>query len=151
MELGFNVQIRNERENTNADIYLPDIKKRIEIKSGKYSLIDNFLTTEASFGKGKQLIDNKFDYLVFVTFDETIEGKVNEMFVFTYKAMKELINYSRPEISGFNTNTYLLNIFKKYEEYKKWIKNNNSKSFYLEDNLNKNPEEYNNAWDKIKA
>src|SRR5438128_1445592 len=70
---GHTVQLLGEREDKNADIYLPDTKKRVEIKSGK---TDGDDWAYASFGKGTQIKRNRFDYCVLVTFaseDETVK------------------------------------------------------------------------------
>ena len=51
-EKGYEVQVRNERENTNADLYMPEQGTRVEVKTG---------IGGASFGLGKQIKNGKFD------------------------------------------------------------------------------------------
>jgi len=116
---GYKVQLLNERENKNADIYIADKQKRVEVKSGKY---DEDGWTDASFGKGNQISKNKFDYCVFVTFDESDESKVNEIFIFTREELKEVTKRRKGIAAHPETNPCLLlrcRDFKKFKEFMK--------------------------------
>ena len=139
------MQLSNERENTNADIYLADKQKRVEVKSGKY---DEDGWTDASFGKGSQILKNKFDYCVFVTFDESDESKVNEIFIFTRKELEEVTKHRKGIAKHPETNFCLLLRCRNFNEYKAYIKPH--KQLKIEYNLNKYPKRYDGAWDKIK-
>jgi len=143
---GHYVQLSNERENTNADIYIADKQKRVEVKSGKY---DEDGWADASFGRGKQILENKFDYCVFVTFDESDESKVNEIFIFTKEELEEVAK-PRKDISMHpKTNPCLLLRCLNFNEYEKeYIKT--FKSLKIEVDLNKYPQKYDRAWAKIK-
>lgn len=142
---GYDVQLLNERENINADIYIADKQKRVEVKSGKY---DEDGWTDASFGKGNQILKNKFDYCVFVTFDESDESKVNEIFIFTREELKEVAK-RREEIAAHpDTNSCLLLRCRNFREYEEYMKKH--ESLKIEIDLNKYPEKYDRAWDKIK-
>lgn len=139
------VQLSNIRDHASADIYLSDIQKKVEVKSGKYH---DDKWAYASFGKGKQILKNKFDYCVFVTFDEFDESKINEIFIFTKEELVE-VAISRPDIVKHpETNDCLLMRAPNFKEYQEYIKN--YKSLKIESDLNKYPEKYDRAWDKIK-
>ncbi len=142
---GHSVQILNERDETSADIYLTDIKKKIEVKSGKY---DNDGWTDASFGLGKQIKNGKFDYCIFVTFSKSEEGKIEEIFIFTREELKEVANISRNVARFQSTNSCLLLRCRIFAEYKDWMKNH--KQLKIEEELNEHPEKFNQKWDKIK-
>lgn len=51
------------------DIYLKDLERYIEVKSGHSDLSD--WSCSASFGTGKSIKNNKFDYCVFLGFPQT--------------------------------------------------------------------------------
>jgi hypothetical protein len=141
---GHKVQLRNERENTNADIYIVDKKRRVEVKSGKY---DDKGWTDASFGRGKQISEGKFDYSVFVTFSKEDDSKVEEMFIFTIGELKQIADPGRNVAIFQKTNPCLLLRCKNLKIYKDYIKDR--KSVDVEDALNEHPEKYDRAWDKI--
>lgn len=144
---GYSVQILNRRDETSADIYLTDIKKKIEVKSGKY---DNDGWTDASFGLGKQIKNGKFDYCIFVTFSKSEEGKIEEVFIFTREELEEVANISRKVARFQSTNPCLLLRCRSFAEYKNWIEINNHKQLKIEEELNEHPEKFNKKWDKIK-
>lgn len=150
MKLGHYIQILNERDDRKADIYLLNIKKKVEVKSGKYGgWRDEW--TDASFGLGKQISNEKFDYCVFVTFNESEEGKVEEILVFTRKELEEVANNPRKELAGHpKTNPCLLLRCRNSEKYKEYMEDNNYKQLEIEKDLNKYPEKYIQRWDKIK-
>jgi hypothetical protein len=143
---GHDVQLSNERENTNADIYIADKQKRVEVKSGKY---DEEGWTDASFGDGKQISRNKFDYCVFVTFDESDESKVNEIFIFTREELEEVAKPRKGIAAHPKTNPCLLLRCRNFNEYEEeYVKTH--KSLKIEVDLNKYPKKYDQAWTKIK-
>lgn len=148
-ERGHNVQVLNKRDNSNADIYMPDKGIRVEVKSGLYKPEDDAFTTDASFGHGEQ-IGKKFDFCVFVTFNEG-KTKPEELFVFSSDNLKEVKESDR-KISGFpETNPCLLLRYRSYKEYEKYFETKEWKQDMLkiEIKLHKHPEEYQN-WDIIK-
>ena len=134
----------NERENTNADIYIVDKKKGVEVKSGKY---DDKGWTDASFGKGKQISENKFDYCVFVAYSKDDDSKVEEMFVFTIEELGEVATPRPDMVKHPRTNPCLLFRCKSLMDYGDFMKNR--KSIKIEDALNEYPEKCDRAWDKI--
>ena len=82
---GHVVQLLNRRDDKKADIYLPEENIRVEVKSGKFV----YGSSCASFGKGRQIRERKFDYCVFVTYDE---NKIKEFLVFRREEIKEVAN-----------------------------------------------------------
>lgn len=145
---GHDVQLSNERENTNADIYIADKQKRVEVKSGKYNEEGR---TYASFGKGGQISRNKFDYCVFVTFAESDESKVNEIFIFAREELEEVSKKPRKDIAAHQeTNFCLLLRCRNFNEYKKYMETHKYKSLKIEVKLHKDPKKWNLAWAKIK-
>ena len=63
---GHVVQVLNERGKRGADIYLPEEDIKVEVKSGKFV----YGSSCASFGKGEQIKEGRFDYCIFVPYDE---------------------------------------------------------------------------------
>ena len=143
---GHKVQICNERDVRNADIYLPDIRKRVEVKSGLYEEDEYGIYVGASFGKGTQITKEKFDYCAFVTFDQ---NQVRETFLFEKEELKE-VGKPRPKIAGFpKTNPCLLLFYKKLESYQKFIGDLPKYKLQAEYDLNKHPQKYKNRWNII--
>jgi len=141
---GHQVQLSNERNNKNADIYIADKQKRVEVKSGKYD--DEW--TDASFGYGNQISDDKFDYCVFVTFDKDDDSEIKEMFVFTRNELKDVAK-PRKKIADFpKTNPCLLLRCQNFKDYEEAMKT--EQKLKIEIDLNRHPEKYNRAWNKIK-
>ena len=132
-ELGFDVQLLEEREYRSADLYIPDLDKLIEVKSG-YNC--------ASFGKGTQISKEKFDYCVFYP---VINGWIDEAYILSIDELKELL--PRPELAEHPTNVYLLFFYDDYETYKNEVNLNDR--IKIEKSLHKNPDEYRNNWEKI--
>ncbi|MFZ3058298.1 MAG: hypothetical protein WA102_01050 [Candidatus Methanoperedens sp.] len=144
---GHAVQLSGERQDKNADIYIDDIQKRVEVKSGKYAGGRAW----ASFGNGKQISKNKFDYCVFVTFDEFDESKVNEIFIFTRKELKEIAEHTRKDFAAHpKTNPCLLLRCRNFKAYEEYMDSESQRKLKIEISLNKHPKKYNRAWDKIK-
>lgn len=137
---GHDVELRKTNFST-PDLILKDIDKGVEVKS---SMIDNeYWGCAASFGNGKSISKNKFDYSVFVIFKE---DKPYKYFVFTIDELRELLN---KELGVFPNNPYALIWYETYEEYLE--KNPDSKDrLNLEINLHEHPEEYEDRWDRIK-
>lgn len=131
-----------------ADIEVVELGKKVEVKSGKYDKTKRAPsgTTDASFTDGAQIIEGKFDYCVFVTFDG---GVVQEKFVFTRDELLEVAEPRKEIASWESTNPRLLNFFRDFNEYRNYIRHFGSKEFEIEKDLITHPERYNNAWDKI--
>ncbi len=145
---GHKVQLSNERDNKNADIYLVDKRKRVEVKSGKYN---DDGRTNASFGNGNQISGNKFDYCVFVTFDAYDESVVKEMFIFKKEELSGVVEKSRKKVAKHpETNPCLLLRYKNFEDYTKYIKDKNLPELDIEIDFNRDPRKYDQVWNKIK-
>lgn len=80
---GHVVHVLNERSDKGADMYLPEENIKVEVKSGKFV----YGSSCASFGKGKQIKEDKFDYCVFVPY---VECKIKEFLVFNRKELEEV-------------------------------------------------------------
>lgn len=144
--LGYQVQLREEREVTSADVYLSDIRKRIEVKSGKYEDDKCGRYTAASFGSGNQLVKDKFDYCAFVTFEQ---NTAKEIFLFSKKQLSEVKN-KRPKLAGHETNQCLLILYKNYKDYLKMLRDYpKSYKLQIEDEFNRQPDKYREKWNSI--
>ena len=143
---GHTVQLLSDREDKTADIYLPDTKKRVEVKSSKPDG-DNW--AYASFGKGTQIGGDKFDYCVFVIFaakDETVQ----EMFVLTKGELNE-VKECRTGVARYETtNPCGLMYAPSLKEFEDWVRENKIKAWSIERRLRKHPEKFRNRWSKIK-
>ncbi len=143
---GYDVQVLNERDVKSADIYIPKIDRRVEVKSGVFKVESGIMTTDASFGKGNQIKERKFDICVFVAFD----GINPEFYIFTLNELLEVGENERVNIADHpNTNPCLLILCKNYEDYEKYLKMHNEKMLNIEIDLHKNPKKYKDRWDKI--
>jgi hypothetical protein len=142
----YSVQLLDEREVGSADIYLPDIEKRVEVKSCLPDRHDG--CWYASFGKGTQISRNKCDRCVLVTFDGAGEDH-RGIFVFTKEELEE-VKTVRHGLAGFeHSNPCLLMYAPTLKTYHKFVKEYGVKAFEIEEKLNRHPEEFKNAWGKI--
>jgi len=143
---GHEVQIGTERDVRSADVYLPDLRKRVEVKSGIYERDEYGMETAASFGNGGQIKKNKFDYCVFVAFDK---NKIDRIFMFRSEELKEVAR-PRPQIAAHKeTNPCLLLFYKEHEDYKHFAGDHQKEKLQIEDDLNKNPRKYQDRWSII--
>lgn len=160
---GLNVQVRGERDNTKADIFLPDQRKRVEVKS---SIFDG----GAAFGFGrKQLTEPKFDYCVLIEFHRKKKGdgwyiknawvmssvemnlneiinrgdKVRKLYL---KRSKKAKKEARDWAAHPEDNPYLLYTYRNLQKYKKSVSKWRTK---IEIDLHRCPNKYDNRWDKI--
>ena len=120
-ELGYEVQIGSERtgkNSKNADIYLPNEKIRVEVKSSTFKFLEGGWS--ASFRKGSQITKHKFDVCVFISFSIEEWGEVENTFVFAHKEVREISNprYSMAEVKN---NACLLLYHGNYENYSKYM------------------------------
>jgi len=137
---GHNVELRKTTFST-PDLIIKDIGKTVEVKS---SMIDNeYWGCGASFGNGKSISENKFNYSVFVVFKNYSPYK---FFIFTLEELRELLN---KKVGVFKNNPYALIWYETYEEYLREYPDAKDR-LKLEINLHKHPEEYEDRWDRIK-
>ncbi len=161
---GFEVELANEIENTEADIYLPQEEKRTEVKSGDEAF---------SFGKGSQLKDKKFDYFVGVQFQYEKDQKfkkIKRTWIFTleemirkkrkkltmvergdkirqlYEGSKKARNEARYWADFPDTNPCLLYIYESLDDYEKKVPKWQTD---IEVDLHQYPKKYVDKWDKI--
>jgi len=131
----YNPQIGYERDVTNSDIYLSDMKKRIEVKSSIFK--EDYWDWAFS---PKQIKNEKFDYCVLIGFND--KGIIKKIFVMTYE---ELEKHPLLRENGQQNNTYIM-YSTKYSESSEYSEGDSK----VELDLNKYPEKFENRWDKIK-
>ena len=137
---GHNVEVMNRRS---YDLLLLEENTRIEVKSGKY----NGVGATASFYKGHQIKDEKFDYCVFATYD--IDFRIKEVMVFSREELLEVANKPRASFAAHpTTNPCLLLRYNGLEDYLQRVKAD--KRLEIELDLHKHPEKYISNWGKIK-
>ncbi|MEM2750840.1 MAG: hypothetical protein QXH53_04140 [Nitrososphaerales archaeon] len=140
---GHVVQILNERRNKKADIYLPKKKVRVEVKSGKFV----YNSSCASFGRGSQIKENRFDYCVFVPYSE---GKVKEFLIFSREELTEVPDNPRIKFARYpKTNPCMIIRCDNYEDLKKRLQEYSENILKIEEELHKHPEKFIERWDKI--
>jgi hypothetical protein len=141
------VQILNGRDNTNADIFLPRTGERVEVKS---SCFDDAGWAYASFRDGNQ-IRKKFDYCVWVIFDEKNSEEPKKIFVFTRRQLQEVAQ-SRRHFASHESNSHLLTYGGKLEDYDHWMQSHKFKRFKIERQLLEHQKDFcgAGAWDKIR-
>ena len=144
---GYKVQMLDERETRNADLYVPRLDKRIEVKPGIFKFEKGkFFVNIISFGKGKQIENEKFDVCVFVVF----KNLKPEFYVFEKKELEEVIKHRRTKISeASEKNPCVFVICRNYSEYEVYLKHLGEKELKVEKDLHKFPEKYKDRWDKI--
>lgn len=141
---GHTVQVLSEREDKGADIYLPVDKLKIEVKSGKFV----YESSCASFGMGKQIKEGKFDYCVFVPYDET---SLREFLVFSRDELAEVADRQLGSFARYpKTNPCMVIRYDSYEEYERSLERLGEKTLRIEEELHKHPEEFRDKWGKIK-
>lgn len=143
---GHEVQLGKERDNnTSADIYLPRIKKKVEVKSGRWKSG----RWCASFYNGSQIKNGKFDYCVFVQFFPE-KSRPKGFLVFTRKELEEVAKKPRKELAKHpKTNPCLLLYFSSRKEHRTYVKEHNSSMLEIEKDVYKHPKKYKD-WGKIK-
>lgn len=141
---GYFVQVLNERENKNADIYIPDKKIRIEVKSGKFV----YGSSCASFGNGSQIKEGKFDYCVFVPYNEKYQ--IKEFLIFKRSELTEVADKPRMNFPRFpRTNPCILVRCNDYDDLKNRLEPYGEQILKIEEELHKHPERFKDAWKKI--
>jgi len=143
---GHAVQVLQERENKDADLYLPETKQRIEVKSGKAEE-DGWVY--ASFGKGTQISRKRFDICAFVTFSAKWE-RVENIFVFTHRELREVCR-KRKRVARYEaTNPSVLMLSPSVKEFDVWTKTKRVRGWNIERALLTHPERFKDAWGKLR-
>lgn len=125
------------------DIYLKDLEKYVEVKSGHADLSDWDCT--ASFRKGKSIKNKEFHFCVFVVFRKS---EPSEFLVFSVEELIEVAEKPRPyPITAFPNNPCALF---RYESLKKYQDSMKGHTLNIEIRLHRKPEEFVDRWDKIK-
>jgi len=122
---------------------LVDGKHRVEVKCGK--LFE--YSAGASFGKGNQIKEKKFDYCVFVIIDED-NYKPVKFFVFSANELEECAT-PRPKMTTPDTPSILF-YYRDFEEFKAESERTGERIFDIERTLHARPEIFENRWDKIR-
>jgi hypothetical protein len=115
---------------------------KIEVKCG---LLYNY-GAGASFNKGTQIIERKFDYCVFVVIDRE-NFKPEKFFIFTRKQLAECTKL-RPRLTTKETPSILF-YYKDLKEFQEDARKAGEPIFDIEIDLSLHPELYENRWDKI--
>ena len=121
---------------------LVDGKKQIEVKCG----VLKTWGAGASFGMGKQITEDKFDYCVFVVLDRDKDYEPIKFFVFSREELKECGKH-RPDLTEPNTPSILF-----YYKNAKDLEESEKKGelvFTIERELVYYPEKFEDKWDKI--
>jgi hypothetical protein len=137
------VQVLNERDEKGADIYLPKEDIKVEVKSGKFV----YGSSCASFGTGRQIREGRFDYCVFVPYDE---NGIKEFLVFSREELAEVANKPRVKFARFpKTNPCMLVRCDGYEDLKSCLGSSGEDILKIEEELHKHPEKFKDKWNKI--
>ena len=140
MKIGHNVEVLNRRS---FDLLIPEKNIRIDVKSGKFG----GLNAGASFGKGSQIKESKFDYCVFTTYD--VDLQIKEAMVFTREELKDVADKPRPQLAAHPTSNYCLLLrYESLEAYKQDVEKEDRLNTEMQ--LHEHPEKFVNRWDKIK-
>lgn len=119
-------------------------KNRIEVKTG--ILHDMTGWSGASFGKGKQIKRNQFDYCVLVVIKETTL-KPGKFFVFNLKESKDCAT-RWPRLTTTETPCILF-YCEDFNDLVYEAKKEREPVFRIERKLHKHPKQFENRWDKI--
>jgi len=139
-KIGYNVEVLSRRS---FDLLIPEKNIRIDVKSGKFG----GLNAAASFGKGSQIKEAKFDYCVFTTYD--VDLTIKEAMVFTREELKEVAEKPRPHLAAHpTTNPCLLLRYESLEKYKQDVEKKDMLNIEIQ--LHEHPEKFVKRWDKIK-
>jgi hypothetical protein len=142
------VQILNQRDDKSADIFLTKTGERVEVKS---SCFDDDRWAFASFTDGNQIKRDKFDYCVWLIFDEKNSESPKKTFIFERKELQE-VTKARRRFASHKTNSCLLTYGRKLKSYDDWMKKHSFERLKIERELLKNPSKFTGtkAWDKIR-
>lgn len=132
------------------DIYLPDIDKRIEVRT---SLLKNegiFKDPKMQFygwrvQNRNQKKEQKFDYLIGVALDDKFLKP--KFYIFTYK---EAFSVGDVLIGRFNNVKKKISLFKNKVTFKKALEQNPKYVTKFERHINQNPKRFLEKWKKIK-
>jgi hypothetical protein len=126
-------------------------KIKIQVKTGKWESYnfgsDVFCSGDASFGKGTQIRERRFNFLVFLILNET---NIRETLVFSIDELNEIS--PRPNMVRYKeTNNCLLSRVESVEKWEKWMKfyGINEPIYNVERDIVDNPSKYVNQWEKI--
>lgn len=140
---GHIVQVLNERDKKGADIYLPKEDIKVEVKSGKFV----YGSSCASFGKGRQIKERRFDYCVFVPYDK---NRIKEFLIFSREELTEVANKPRLKLARFpKTNPCMLVRCDSYDDLKSHLRPFGEDLLKIEGELHKYPEKFKDRWNKI--
>lgn len=125
------------------DVYLRDIEKYVEVKSGHSDLSD--WGCGASFGTGNSIKNRKFDYCVFVIFSGL---DPSEFLIFSVDELREVADNPRPRpYTVFPNNRCVLLRYNSLEEY---LEDVEGYTLDIELELHRHPERFRDRWDKIR-
>jgi len=140
---GQGIQILNERTNKrarSADIYLPEKDIRVEVKTGKRS----YGSYVASFGRGRQIKEGKFDCCVFITYDE---NELREYLIFDREELIEVGEKPRPKCARFKETNPCL--FFRCDSLGDLETRLGGDALNIEIEVHRHPDRFKDRWDKI--
>lgn len=146
-KIGHAVQMLDEREDTSADLYLPNEKIKVEVKCGKCHNDDNW--AYASFGKGNQIGAKKFNYCVFVTFNCGKES-IRDVLVFSIEELEETKERRKGIAKHESTNPCIFMYAPNLKDFDDWVKESGKRAFKVERDVHRFSRRFKNAWRKIK-
>ncbi|MDH5787881.1 MAG: hypothetical protein OEZ40_06300 [Candidatus Bathyarchaeota archaeon] len=138
---GHDVEVLQKKRG--PDIHLKDIGKYIEVKSGHSDLL--YWDCGASFYNGDSIKKHKFDYCIFVVFNNL---EPREFLIFSVEELREVAEKPRPyPTTAFPNNRCVLFWYGNPKKYKENVKGDNLE---IEVQLHQHPEQFIDRWDKIK-
>lgn len=114
------------------------------MKSGKLV----YRSSCASFGKGSQIKEGRFDYCVFVPYDE--KYRIKEILIFKRSELVEVADKPCMNFARFpRTNPCILVRCDNYDNLKNRLEPYKEQILKIEEELHKHPERFKDAWNKI--
>jgi len=102
----------------------------------------------ASFGKGSQIKEGRFDYCVFVPYDE--KYRIKEILIFKRSELVEVADKPCMNFARFpRTNPCILVRCDNYDNLKNRLEPYKEQILKIEEELHKHPERFKDAWNKI--
>jgi hypothetical protein len=114
------------------------------VKSGKFA--NGFSC--ASFGRGTQIKEGRFDYCVFVPYYKNYQ--IKDFLIFKRSDLVQVAEKPHPNFARFRyTNPCILIWCDSNDDLKKPLEQVGEQPLKIEEMLHKHPESFKDAWDKI--
>lgn len=147
-DIGHEVLMFNEREDKSADIFLARTGEKVEVKSSCF-YDDGW--AYASFANGNQIKQSKFDYCVWLVFDDQNSDKPKKTYIFRREELLE-VGRARKNYANHESNSCLLTFGQNLKDYDDHMKKNNFQRLKIERELLKNQRKFtgSSAWSKLR-